>query len=585
MRRASFLAAVLGSLGALALAGSARAELLFEEQASALTQACGDGCNTNYNVIVDLDGDGALDLVFPNSTGFFELGGANEPFAVYKGSGQGAFTNVSATAVASFSGAVREVAIGDVDGDGDLDMYAPSGKGQSDRFFINQGNFVFADESATRIGGLKSNAGSTRFGDLDDDGDLDIFVGDSFATGSNVVGHIYKNDGTGKFALDATALPALTGDEGDDVDFLDVDGDFDLDILVNLHSANALLLINDGTGKFTNASANLPPHSGGLHYGPGVGDIDDDGDLDIVFDNAGPSMREQLIINDGSGKFTEGTAQIANNLAGADDNGANFMDFDGDGDLDLVIPSLSSPGERVYENDGAGNFTSVSMAFTATGDPTLWMDFGDVNGDGRLDAVTGQGEGSPKDDRVYFGTAAVAVDTRAPKLIAQSATTTSATETVVRFRLSDNAVTDVGPRLQRAWLKVGVTEIDAKFVGGDVFRAVIPAGAAGTAIQVCATDRQGNTIDGCGGVNPASTSSSVSTGAAMSTSGATMSSTGASMGTGGGGGDVVIDDPGCGCRVGATEDASPWLAIVGGAIGLGLVGRRRRERASSDSRR
>ncbi len=191
MRRASFLAAVVGSLGALALAGTARAELLFEEKSGLLVQACADGCNTNYNVIVDLDGDGALDLVFPNSTGFFASGGPNEPLAIYKGDGKGAFTDVSATAVAGFSGAVREVAIGDVDGDGDLDMYAPSGKGQPDKLFINKGNLVFADEAATRIGGLKSNAGATRFGDLDDDGDLDIFVADSFANGSNVVGHVY----------------------------------------------------------------------------------------------------------------------------------------------------------------------------------------------------------------------------------------------------------------------------------------------------------------------------------------------------------------------------------------------------------
>lgn len=580
MRRVSFVGAVLVSLG---VASTAQAELLFEEQAQLLTQACADGCNTNYNVIVDLDGDGKLDLVFPNSTGFFVLGGANQPLAIYKGDGTGKFANVSATAVGGFSGAVREVAIGDVDGDGDLDMYAPSGKGQDDKFFINQGNMVFADEAATRIGGLKSNAGSTRFGDIDNDGDLDIFVGDSFANGSNVIGHIYTNDGTGKFTLDGAALPAVSGNQGDDVDFFDADGDFDLDLLVNLHNANALLLINDGTGKFTNGSANLPPHNGGLHYGPGVGDIDGDGDLDLVFDNAGPNMREQLYVNNGNGTFTDGTSKIANNPPGADDNGANFMDYDGDGDLDLVIPSLTSPGERVYANDGMGNFAEVANAFTATGDPTLWMDFGDLNGDGRLDAVTGQGEGAPKDDRVYFGTAAVAVDMLAPKVIAQSATMTTAAGDVVRFRLSDNAVTDVGPRLQRAWLKVGAAEIDAKFVGGDVFRAVVPAGAGGEAIVVCATDFQGNTIAGCGGVNPATTSSSVSTGAEMSTSGTGMtSSSGGSMSTGtgsGGGGGNGSDGGsggGCGCFVGPTDATPVGLAAALGSLAIVVVRRRSR---------
>ncbi|MFO0616861.1 MAG: VCBS repeat-containing protein [Polyangiaceae bacterium] len=580
----------MGCLGAIALAGQARADQLFDQQAGALsTPVCsGDpGCNTNYNVIVDLDGDGALDLVFPNSTGFFTSTGTAEPFVVYKGTKTGTFTDVSATAVAGFKGAVREVAIGDVDGDGDLDMYAPEAHGGADKFFINQGGMVFADEAATRIDVHNTDAGATRFGDFDDDGDLDLFVGLGFATSSMSAGRVYKNDGTGKFALDATALPNVSVFQVDDVDLADIDGDFDLDIVVNVHQSNFVVFKNDGTGKFTNASSNLPPHKGGLHYGPGVCDVDGDGDLDIIVDNAEGGNKEQLMINNGDGTYTDKSSQIIDD-PGDDDNGANCADVDGDGDLDLIIPSLQSPGERVYENDGHGTFTEIASAFPGIGDPTLWMDFGDLDGDGRLDAVTAQGEGVPKDEQVYFGNANVAIDTRAPKIIAQSATMTSAAEQIVRFRISDNAVTDVGPRLQRAWLKVGLNEIDAKFVGGDVFRAVIPAGAAGTPIVACATDRQGNTNAECGGENPASTSSSASTGASMTTTGASMSTgstTGStSSGSGGGGGNGAGDSGGgCGCVVASTDETRELFGLAIAVSGAAIVVARRRSRNHAGS--
>lgn len=123
------------------------------------------------------------------------------------------------------------------------------------------------------------------------------------------------------------------------------------------------------------------------------------------------------------------------------------------------------------------------------------MDFGDLNGDGRLDAFTAQGESYPQIERVYFGSAAI--DTRPPRIIAIEPVSLSASKaTVVHFAVVDNEVTDDGPRLQHAWIVVGSRKIEAHFVGGDLYRAVIPA-TSETTFTVCATDQAGNTLSGC----------------------------------------------------------------------------------------
>ena len=124
----------------------------FDEEASAFgTQACGgSGCFTNYAALADLDGDGDLDAVFPNADGYFEQGEL-QPLVILANDSAGGFTDVSAMAVGGFTGHLRQVAIGDIDADGDLDMYAPDAWGGPDALFVNDGSGAFTDESSTRL--------------------------------------------------------------------------------------------------------------------------------------------------------------------------------------------------------------------------------------------------------------------------------------------------------------------------------------------------------------------------------------------------------------------------------------------------
>jgi MYXO-CTERM domain-containing protein len=479
---------------------------------------------------------------------------------------------------------VRQVAFGDVDGDGDADVFVPAAGGtQADALFVRQADGSFADEAATRLpAGLSSDAGATRLGDVDNDGDLDLIVADGYINDPDVPAHLYLNDGAGNFVeAPAGAIPtAKNGVNPDDIDLADVDGDFDLDVYINLHSGPNLLWINDGHGVFTDASAGLPPLSqdAQFHYGPVFCDVDGDGDRDLFIDNTADGYTEQLLINNGSGDFTDETAERVSGNVGADDNLVACLDYDGDGDLDFVVGALSPGLERLFQNDGTGHFTPVQGAFSGQQDPTLWMEIGDLNGDGRLDAFTAQGEGNPQLERVYFGNASVAADTRAPTVVPEPVALSASAETVVRFAVADGVVSDEGPRLRRAWIEVGDQQIDARFIGGDLYRAVIPA-TSETTFAACAADWAGNTVSGCEGSSGTGGGGQGGGGQGGGGQGGSgQGSTSSTTGSGGTpGGPDVGDDDGCGCGVpGEAPTGTGALLVALGA--LSLATRRRRSR-------
>lgn len=540
-------------------------------------QPCGpgdtEGCYSNYVVMADLDGDGDLDAVFASGGGYYVPGDA-APMAVYLNDGHGTFAESGAATVGGFSGRLRQVAVGDIDGDGDNDLVAPDAWAmQPDAVFVNNGARppVFASEGATRLG-TSSRAGAVRLGDLDGDGDLDLVITDwgDMPFMSPGTAKVYRNDGTGKFSEIAAAVPQNTQAIGTgpiDADLFDADNDFDLDLLLASRDGESLLFMNDGHGVFADANARLADQPGPYVYGPDECDVDGDGDLDVWLDNGAAPLAEQLVINDGLGTFVDETAtRVTGNVVDADDNEVQCADLDGDGDLDAVVASLSA-NERMLENDGHGKFGARADAFPTVADPTLGLDLGDVNGDGRLDAITAQGEGAPFLNRLYLGTAAAPVDTRAPRFRAVEAITLVAGQpAVVRFAVSDASTSDVGPRLREAHLELeDGKHIPAKWFGGDLFRAEVPAPGAGThTLRACATDAAGNAI--CSdGMPPTPVDPPPGGDAGPGTDGGPG-------GTGGGGG--------CGCRTAPGPSGAPaaGLALFFGLCVLVRIAARRRRR-------
>jgi hypothetical protein len=213
------------------------------------------------------------------------------------------------------------------------------------------------------------------------------------------------------------------------------------------------------------------------------------------------SHASQILINDGKGHFTDETAQRISEEPQSDDNQVKCVDVDNDGHFDLVVASLSNPTEKLLKNtDGLGHFKIVQNAFPRLGDPTLSIDFGDFDGDGKPDMMSAQGEveGQPWLDRV-FKNSMPSVGTRKPVLRAvQKPQVAANTATPIRVAVSAGHTSETGQHVKSVSFDVSGQTVPAVFVGGDLFRAVLPASAPGTVLKVTphAVDRTGAEVVG-----------------------------------------------------------------------------------------
>jgi len=278
----------------------------------------------------------------------------------------------------------------DLDGDGSLDLMITNGwTAQANRLYLNDGTGVLLDASA----GLPSHVDDSRFvafADVDGDGDLDA------ALASYGQERLYLNDGAAVFS-DATMRIPSDSSASRSTSFLDVDGDGDLDLLIGNAGENEQnnLYLNDGTGFFSDATAQLP-QLGDHTHGVAVGDVDSDGDPDAMIGNAA-FQQNHLYINDGSGLFTDGTLLLP---VDADHSNAIVLaDVDGDGDLDSMHAGTGQ--NRLVLNDGSGVFSDAPGRLPVDSDDSRGLAIADVDGDGDLDALIGSGV-LPQQDRLLL---------------------------------------------------------------------------------------------------------------------------------------------------------------------------------------
>ncbi len=169
----------------------------------------------------DYDDDGDMDVFVVNRSYTNWL---------FRNDGSLVFSDVSAPPL--WSGDWSHGAVwGDYDNDGDLDVYVTNDASQSNQLYRNEGEGVFSDVSAPPVD-ARGRARSACWGDIDNDGDLDIFLGNSSNNSSPVTNKLFRNDGNGVFAdISSGPMTDLAGAEGSAL--ADLDGDGDLDIVVN----------------------------------------------------------------------------------------------------------------------------------------------------------------------------------------------------------------------------------------------------------------------------------------------------------------------------------------------------------------
>ncbi|MCA8975281.1 MAG: VCBS repeat-containing protein, partial [Planctomycetes bacterium] len=329
---------------------------------------------------IDVDTDGDLDLL---------IGGFQDPSAIWLNDGFGTFTVSSASYAFPISMLTTALAVGDVNGDSQPDvLWGTIGGGLE--LLLGGGGILSSAPGSYLPAGIVQPACLALF-DFDGDLDLDLLVG---GTGSPVgsFDRLLENDGSGRFT-DVTGLWLGTG--GNTVTAIvpfDCDGDSDLDLLMTSYQQPPLLLRNTGTSFQPSPLPPVPP-SGTC---AAAGDVDGDGDLDLVLGYGAPSpplqRQDRLLLNSGTGTFTDATA-TAMPMIDNFTTTVHLTDVDGDGDLDVLASHQQTTflgnrlGHTLLLGDGAGNFTDGSAALPQNDLTAARAMLPDVDGDGDDDYV------------------------------------------------------------------------------------------------------------------------------------------------------------------------------------------------------
>jgi len=274
------------------------------------------------------------------------------------------------------------VAVGDIDNDGDQDIYICSLNGKN-KLLLNDGNGYFRDVSSERNRACfdLNRSNTAAFADVDGDGDLDLFV--TSEKGSN---KLYLNDGTGRFT-DVTVKAGLATVRGGMCSsFADINNDGLPDLCVSSWFGSDKIYLNvSSRGKvhfrditaFSDLARQEPGRSNAVVFA----DVNNDGLPDLFI--ARRNSPNKLYINKGHGIFRDATKQyFAGNTYLS--NGAVFADFDLDGFLDLYITNV---GENIlYKNVGGKYFTETTDDFGADlSGYCTGCAAGDLDGDGDPD--------------------------------------------------------------------------------------------------------------------------------------------------------------------------------------------------------
>jgi hypothetical protein len=381
--------------------------------------------------VLDYDHDGDLDLYVTNGPGT-----PNSLFKnLFRETGVLQFQDVASAAGAALTSQDSNgVCFGDIENDGDLDLYVTGYQGN--HLLANQGNGSFQDiTGASATGGQTTNSASCAFGDINGDGRIDLLVANTFDFGSNIAygvpfvynqhnqllvnqgGNVFTDTSATSGIRDLAGLPggeALVSWSASLID-IDFDGDLDAVVATDQHSnfsdvGYVRIFKNNGAGHFTDSTFSAGLDRVGEWKGLAFGDLNCDGRLDIFASNIGDyiftpgffapgAYASRWFLGQSGGTFSDpGVGALVTTPTGW---GAALADYDNDGDSDIVYHGgyeftvfwdESNPGVLLNNQGCTASFTWDSAALAGS---TNHLDrnveglaTGDFNEDGFTDIVT-----------------------------------------------------------------------------------------------------------------------------------------------------------------------------------------------------
>lgn len=383
---------------------------------------------TGGSAWADYDRDGDLDLYVASIN-------PEEENKLYRNDG-GNFTNIAPEAGVNYKGNSWGVAWADYDRDGDSDVYISNfgqnedldSPGEKNILYKNNGDGTFTDVTGISGTGGRGHSTGVAWADYDRDGDVDLYVSNYgvLLTGGlmkSEPNHLFRNNGNGTFTDVAKKLNVTDVDFGTgwhlgaspnnqlrsglsyQPQWLDIDGDSNMDLFVATDFGSSPLFRNNGDGSFTDITESSGMNIYGTNMGVAAGDYDNDLDIDIFVTNI---EDDYLWRNNGNKTFS----QVAPDLKVADLGhgwATGLLDIDNDGDLELYVVNGAegvnwrNPGRRIPKSRDSlylmdsGKYVEVSKkAGISDTDIALGGSFADFDGNGFTDIFLNLTNGNNK---------------------------------------------------------------------------------------------------------------------------------------------------------------------------------------------